>query len=205
MAASVAVSSDTRLGEVVDTSTTGFWAESDRLHVHPPLGALVSAPLPDGSDFYGIVSYGQTGGLDPTRRAIRRGGEELTDHAIYDRHPELEFVLRTLFRVTSAGYSTGNRIRHSLPPVPVPLHFSVHTCPPESVRQFVDSPGYFPALLRHQGEIAAEELIAAHILWTDKLLDDGHRWLASATRRLASLMKRDYDRLVVILSAIDPG
>ena len=201
----MAVSSETRLGEVVDTSTTGFWAESDRLHVHPPLGALVNAPLPDGSDFYGIVSYGQTGGLDPSRRAVRRGGEELTDHAIYDRHPELEFVLRTLFRVTSAGYVVSGRVRHSLPPVPVPLHFSVHTCDPVLVQRFVESPAYFPSILRHQGEIAAEDLLAAHLLWVDEVLDDGHRWLGTATRRLASLMKRDYDRLVVILSAVDPG
>ena len=201
----MAVSSDTRLGEVIDTSTAGFWAESDQLHVHPPLGALVRAPLPDGSDCYGIVAFGQTGGLDPSRRAIRRGGEEMIDHAIYDRHPELEFVLRTLFRVANTGHMVGPRVRHTLPPLPVPLHFSVHTCDPDTVRAFVQSPGYFPALLRHQGELAAEDLIAAHLLWTDELLDDGHLWLAGATRRLAALMKRDYDRLVIILNSIDPG
>lgn len=200
----MAVSFSTRLGEVVDTSTSGFWAESDTLHVHPPIGALVSAPTPDGSLSYGIVSFSQTGGLDPGRRAIRRGGDDMADQAIYDRHPELEFVLRTLFKVTCVGYSSGARVRHTLPPLSVPLHYSVHTCDQATVQAFVMNPRYFPSLLRQQGEIAPEDLIAAHVSWCDETLDDGHLWLADATRRLAGLMKRDYDRLVVILNSIDP-
>jgi hypothetical protein len=201
----VAVSFDKRLGEVVETSTAGYWAESDELHALPPLGSLVSAPLSDASESIGIVAFGQTGGLDPGRRAIRRGGEELMDHAIYARHPELEFVLRTLFQVVAVGQADGPRIRHSMPPVPVSLHFSVNTCDQTFVRRFVDSPGYFSALLRHHGEIAAEELIAAHMRWVDNMLDDNHLWLTDATRRIAGLMKRDYDRLVVVLNSIDPG
>lgn len=201
----MAVSSDTRLGEVVETTTAGYWAESDELHTLPPLGSLVCAPLPDGSDSVGIVAFGQTGGLDPGRRAIRRGGEELMDHAIYARHPELELVLRTLFQVVAVGQVDGFRIRHSIPPIPVPLHFSVHSCDQSFVRRFVESPGYFSSLLRHQGNIAAEDLVAAHMRWVDDILDDNHTWLAGATRRVAALMKRDYDRLVVVLNSIDPG
>ncbi len=209
MAASVVVSSDhlqvgPRLGEVIETTTAGYWAESDVLHQLPPLGALVAATLPDGRRNYGIVAFGQTGGLDPSRRAIKRGSDDLTDSAIYDRHPELQHVLRTLFRVASVGYKEGPRVRHSVPPLPVPLHYSVHTCDRAEVAEFVRSPRYFSALLRHQGDIAAEDMLAAHLRWADELMDDNHGWLAEATRRVASLMKRDYDRLVIILDSVAP-
>jgi hypothetical protein len=205
MAASVAALSSARLGEVIETSSRGFWAESERLHDHPPLGALVLASMPDGSANIGIVSFAQTGGLDPGRRAVRRGSEDLFDSAIYDRHPELEYVLRTLFQVTSVGQIDGLVVRHGLPPLPVPLHFSVTGCNTGMVQRFVQQPGYFAGLLRHEGDVAADDLLAAHLRWVDLVLDDGHLWLADATRRIASLMKRDYDRLAVILNSIDPG
>lgn len=195
----------TRLGEVIETSTAGHWAESDVLHELPPLGALVTSTLPDGRQSYGIVAFGQTGGLDPGRRAIRRGGDELADDAIYHRHPELSYVLRTLFRVASVGFREGGQIRHTLPPVPVPLHYSVHRCERHEVEECVASPRYFASLLRYQGDISTEDLLAAHLRWTDEILDDGHEWLTDATRRVAALMKHDYDRLVIVLDSIDPG
>lgn len=200
----MAVSSDSRLGEVIETSTSEFWAESVRLNDHPPFGSLVSADMPDGSTTYGVVSFGQTGGLDPTRRAVRRGDDDLSDDAIYQRHPQLELVLRTTFRVTSVGYSTGDRVRHILPPSPVPLHYSVVACDRATVAEFTRLPAYFPALLRNHGDIAGEDLVAAHLIWTDRLLNDNHTWLSMAVRQIASLLKRDYDRLSVILNSVDP-
>lgn len=209
MAASVDVSSKTirtgsRLGEVIETTSAGHWAESYILHELPPLGALVSSTLPDGQRNYGIVAFGQTGGLDPSRRAIKRGGENLSDSAIYDRHPELEHILRTLFRVAAVGYQDRSRIRHSVPPLPVPLHYTVHACDADEVSRFVPGPRYFASLLHHQGEISAEDLLAAHIRWVDEALDDNHQWLSEATRQVASLMKRDYDRLFIVLDSVDP-
>ena len=161
--------------------------------------------MPDGSANVGIVSFAQTGGLDPGRRAVRRGNDDLFDHAIYDRHPELEYVLRTLFQVTSVGQLDGSTVRHGLPPLPVPLHFSVTGCDAGTVQLFVRQPGYFAGLLRHEGDVAADDLVAAHLRWIDQTLNDGHVWLADATRRIAALMKRDYDRLAVILNSIEPG
>lgn len=204
MAASVAVSSESRLGEVIETSTSEFWAESVRLNDHPPFGSIVSADMPDGSTTYGVVSFGQTGGLDPTRRAVRRGDDHLSDDAIYQRHPQLELVLRTTFRVTSVGYSSAGRIRHILPPSPVPLHYSVVACDRDTVTEFTRLPAYFPALLRNHGDITGEDLVAAHLIWTDRLLNDNHIWLSIAVRQIASLLKRDYDRLTVILNSVDP-
>lgn len=209
MAASVAVSSSaiasSRLGEVIETSTTGFVAESDQLHQLPELGTLVCVGGLDNSRaYYGVVSHGATGGLDTSRKAIRRGGDHLADAAIYNRHPELELVLRTVFSVAVIGYRDDPGFRHVLPALPVPLHYSVHGCDQATVAAFCANPRYFSALLSYHGEIMPEQLVAAHLRWTDSRLNDSHAWLTDATRRIARLMKRDYDRLATILEQVAP-
>lgn len=209
MAANVVVSSNpttsVRLGEVIETSTTGFLAESDQLHRLPELGALTCVGGLDNSRaYYGVVSHGATGGLDTSRKAVRRGGDHLADAAIYDRHPELELVLRTVFHVAVIGYRDGPGFRHALPSLPVPLHYSVHGCDPATIAAFCANPRYFASLLSFRGEIMPEQLVAAHLRWVDSQLNDNHAWLADATRRLARLMKRDYDRLATILESIAP-
>jgi hypothetical protein len=208
MAASVAVSSSPfttlRHGEVIETSTVGILAESDRLHHLPPLGELVRARIDERLTAYAVVSFGQTGGIDPGRRAIRRGTSDSADNDVYSRHPELDHILRTVFRAAAVGYTTEGVIRHALPPLPIPLHYGVHPVEPDEVARFCERPEYLASLLAYRGEVSAEQLVSAHLRWVDGICDDGHAWLRDACRRLARLMKRDYDRLVVLLESIDP-
>jgi hypothetical protein len=189
---------------VIETNTLGYWAESDRLHALPALGQLVVVNGPEELNTYGVVTFGQTGGIDPSRRAVRRGGGEAEDEAIYRRHPELEHILRTTFRVAVVGFERAGRLRHTLPPLPAPLHYSVNTCAPDGVRRFCAQPRYFADLLAYKGELDPAQVIATHLRWVDELLDDQHVWLTDATRQVARLMKRDYDRLVVLLETVDP-
>lgn len=193
-----------RHGEVIETSTTGFLAESDRLHHLPQLGELVRARINDDWDAYAVVAFGETGAIDQGRRAVRRGTPESDDSDVYQRHPELDHVLRTVFQAAAVGYSTDSGIRHSLPPLPVPLHFGVQPCSSDQVARFCESPDYFSALLAYRGEVNAEQLIAAHLRWVDAALDDNHVWLGAACRLLARMMRQEYDRLVLILESVDP-
>lgn len=196
----------TRIGEIIETSTVGFWAESVTLHDLPPLGALVDVTVPGGDTLYGVVAFGQTGGVDPGRRAVRRGSEEVFDEAIYRQHPELTRILRTTFRVATVGYAGADgRPKHHLPPCPPPLHYSVSRCDAAAVRRFTAEPRYFAILATGEGEVAPEQLLAAHIraIYVDRGCDDD--WLALAGRQVARQLKRDYDRLLTVLEAIDPG
>ncbi|MBC7262242.1 MAG: hypothetical protein H5T63_09525, partial [Chloroflexi bacterium] len=62
-----------RIGEIVETTSTSFVAESFELNRPPPLGSLVAVSLPaQAMELYAVVTYGQTVGLDPGRRAVRR-------------------------------------------------------------------------------------------------------------------------------------
>lgn len=195
-----------RIGEIIETSTVGFWAESESLHALPPLGSLVTVAVPEVGILAGVVAFGQTAGVDEGRRAVRRGDAETFDGAIYDRHPELLRILRTTFRVVTIGYQdVRGTIRHHLPPLPPPLHYSVSRCEEVMTRTFSQDPHYFPLLLASEGEVAPEQLLAAHIrtVTTDRGGDEG--WRAAAGRQIARLLKRDYDKLLTVLEAIDPG
>lgn len=195
-----------RLGEVIETNSLGYWAESDRLHELPELGEVVRAQVSDDLTAYGVVSFGQTASIDPGRRAVRRGGADYSDAEVYDQHPELDHVLRTMFQVTSLGYVAQNAVVHALPPLPVPLHYSVRQVSKPDVERFIDNPDYLVGLIHPRGDLNPDDLLIAHLRWVDRTLEDeNHSWLTLASRQIARLLKHDYDRLSILLAAIDPA
>ena len=208
MGASVAVSSNGsgphRVGEIIETSTARIWVQSDELHELPPLGALVRVSTQVGDPIFAVVSFGETVGIDAGRRAIRRGSAEVRDQEVYRRHPELSRILRTTFEAVPVAYRRGRVIRHLLPPLPPPLHYSVSDVEPGDVYAVTNEPRYLSILAQYQGEVRAEQLIAAHV----RLVYEGRgrdaAWLDDAASEISRLFKRDYDQLLAILKAIDP-
>lgn len=191
------------IGEIVETSTLGFRAESLTLHQPPPLGELVKVQR-DGQDYwYAVVVYGTTS-ADVGRRVVRRATPEVRDEAIYREHPQLARLLQTVFEARLVGWNEDGRIRQGLPPVPPPLHYSVHVCSAEEVIAFSRHFYYFRLLLEPPSEVPAEQVLAAHVrqVYRQRGYDD--EWLAAAAREIAGLLKTDHDRLMSVLYAIDP-
>jgi hypothetical protein len=193
-----------RIGEIIETDTTLFVAESFTLHRPPALGRLVYVETDSMPRVYGVVCYGTTASPDPGRRAIRRSTEDVYDDAIYREHPQLQRTLRTEFTARLVGYSEGEPLHHYLPPQPPPLHYSVHKCPAQEVRAFTEHLTYLRLLLGTT-EIPPEQLIAAHIREVHRAHDEDDAWLALAARQVAGLLKTDYERLMTVLYSIDPG
>lgn len=191
-----------RIGEIVETTTALFVAESFVLHTPPALGQLVSVENAPGDRVYAIVCYGTTASPDPGRRAVRRSTDQVYDKAIYREHPQLEHTLRTEFTARLVGCVEGGRLRHYLPPQPPPLHYSVHQCAPETVRRFTEQLTYLRLLL-DTAEIPAEHLLGAHIRWVYTQRGHERPWLERAARQVAGLLKSDYDRLMTVLYSID--
>ena len=73
----MALESAARLGEVVETSTTGFTTQCYRLYEAPPLGALIRAGGPYPA--YGVVHHVATQGIDASRKPVARGAEEASE------------------------------------------------------------------------------------------------------------------------------
>ncbi len=195
-----------RIGEIIETSTIGFWAESSQLHTLPALGALVTVSLPERQTLVGVVAFGQTTGIDEGRRAVRRGDANTYDEAIYAQHPELTRILRTTFRVVTVGYlGLDGTPRHHLPPMPPPLHYSVSAANAAFTTTFTNNPHYFPILEASTSEVPSEQLLAAHIRAVTAVRGHDEVWRAVAGRQVARMLKHDYDRLLTVLEAIDPG
>jgi len=192
-----------RIGEIVETETSRFVAESFELHRPPALGQLVYATGDGNMHLYAVVCYGTTASPDPGRRAVRRSTGEVFDQAVYDEHPQLELMLRTEFTARLVGYADETRVRHYLPPQPPPLHYSVYTCTAHEVARFTERLTYLRLLLEVP-EMAAEQLLAAHIREIYGLRGDDQDWLSSAAREVAGLLKSDYERLMTVLYAIEP-
>lgn len=207
--ASVADSSEgvvsRRLGEVIETSTVRIWAECERLNDLPRLGSVVEVATADGGSVLAVVSYCETAGMDASRRAVRRGSDQIRDAEVYRRHPELARVLRSTFESLPVAFNTGGVFRCVVPPVPPPLHYSVEMAAPESLRRLTDDLGYLPMLSRHTGEVSAPQVIIAHLREAFEARGRDQHWLERAGAEIGRIYARDYDLLLPILKAIDPG
>jgi hypothetical protein len=199
-----------RIGEIVETASTGFVAESFELNRPPALGRLVVVRVQPGSegegttDLYAVVTYGRTAGLDPSRRAVRRSTEDVYDAAIYQENPELAHILRTEFGAALVGYAQQGRILQHLPPLPPPLHYSVESPLSAEVSRFTDSLRYLRTLRDLQAEVPALQVLASHLRQVCAERGQDQAWLSAAAREVAALLKDEYDSLLTVLYAVDP-
>jgi len=200
-----------RIGEIIETMSTYFIAESFELNRPPPLGSLVVVEVPAALpaagtvELYAVVTYGQTMGLDPSRHAVRRSTDKVFDQAIYNEHPELKHTLRTEFGAALVGFVADGRLRQHLPPQPPPLHFSVHDATVEEVQRFTDNLQYLRLLLANTGEVSPLQVLAANVREVYRQRGNDRRWLDAAAREIAALLKDDHAALLTVLYGIDPG
>jgi hypothetical protein len=192
------------IGEIIETTTLDFTAASMTLHQPPPLGELVKVNLGGQCYCYGVVCYGTTSSPDAGRRAVRRSQENVVDEQVYREHPQLERLLQTIFRVLLVGWRDGETVRQTLPPSPPPLHHAVHQCEPQELHRLTSNLSYFRLLLSARGEVPSEQVLAAHIRRMAAQRGDDAAWLGQAARESALLLKQDHDRLMALLSTIDP-
>ncbi len=193
-----------RIGEIIETTSTGIVAECETLNQPPPLGSLAQVKTGGTRTLFAVVAFGRTAGLDPGRRAVKRGTSEVSDAAVYDHHPELKRILRTEFAAALVGWQEGGRVWQRLPAQPPPLHYSLHACDPETVIGFSEQLGYLRLLLATDGELPGDQLVAANIREVYRTRGNDLAWLERAAREVAGLLKSDYERLMNVLLAIEP-
>jgi len=201
-----------RIGEVIESTTTGFTSGAYELLEAPPFGALVRAQTRvESMAIYGLVYEIRTGSKEPGGRALVRGrtyaGRELYDAEIYHEHPDLAEVLQTEFSAITVGFVEDQRVHQYLPPQPPPVHYSVYGCAGDELTRFSEQSDFFRTLL-FAYQMPSDELLAAVIRAAARAragLPGGERaYLVQAGREVASLLKDDYDRLTAILRRIRP-
>ena len=191
----------TRLGEVVETYTTGFVAQCYQLYGAPPLGALVKAGGPYPA--YGVVHQVTTQGVDPTRRPVARGQDEATEEDVYRSNPQLSHLLRTDFQAVIVGHSAKENLRYHLPPTPPPIYAFVHICRMEEVRLVTANPAFLRPLATSSIP-ALEEVVAACLRYTASVQEDPQGFLTGVGKQLAAFFPGDFHRVETILQRAAP-
>ncbi|HEY41658.1 MAG TPA: hypothetical protein G4O18_07340 [Dehalococcoidia bacterium] len=192
-----------RVGEVIEASTTEFVAECYELYGLPPLGSLVS--VGDAADkTFGIVYHATTASVEPGRRPIARGKDEVSEEGIYKSSPQLEKLLRSEFSALVVGHGNSEAIHQFLPPKPARIHGFVYLCPSEQVKTFSRSFDFLNLLITTSLPVSVEELVAATLRQMGQAHEDKQAFLKAAGRELATLLSSDYSRLRAILGRIAP-
>jgi len=191
----------TKLGEIIESNSTEFTAESYELHDVPALGSLVKITSPQ-LDIFGIVCQSGTSGIEPGRRPIARGKDETSEQAVYQSSPQLMKLLRSEFRVLVMGHKIDDKIIQYLPPTPAHIHAFVHPCTTEEIQQFSRSFGFLSILINNRLPISTEELVAATLREMSKVQPDPHAFLVAAGKALTITLSGEYHRLKTILARI---
>ena len=192
----MALESAARLGEVVETSTTGFTTQCYRLYEAPPLGALIRAGGPYPA--YGVVHHVATQGIDASRKPVARGAEEASEEDVYLSNPQLSQLLRTDFQAVVVGHSQDGTPRYYLPPAPPPIYAFVYACGPDEVRRFTANPAFLRPLATSSIP-ALEEVTAACLSLAAAAQSDVNGFLVEAGKQLMGLLPGEFRRVEAIL------
>ena len=185
-----------RLGEVVESNSTGFTTHCYRLGELPPLGGLVRGG--ETAQVYGIVYAASTRSIDPARHPIPRGADADSEEEVYRDNPQLERLLVSEFQSVIVGYrSRGEVVRH-LPPLPPRIHSFVRVCGGDEMREFGASMDFAPLLLA-AGTTAQDEVLAAFLRLACDSHPDPDGFLVRAGRELVAHFPGQAQRLAGVL------
>ena len=192
---------NSRVGEVIEATTASFTAQCYNLWELPPLGSLVKT-AENGLALYGVVCRATTLGIDPGRKAIARGKDELSEEAIFQSNPQLVHLLKSEFTALLVGYKESASIHRYLPPRPARIHAFVNRCSTDEVLSFSQRLDFLSILLKSKLEIPAEEFTAAVLRQFTEAQPNPEGFLVQTGKELARLLSSDYTQLKAILERI---
>ena len=187
-----------KIGEIVESGTSQFTAQCYELHQAPPLGSLVKAGV-GAVAVYAVVSQVVTASVEPGRRAIARGKDEVDETAVYRENPQLLKLLRTDFTALVVGHRQETKLHHYLPPQPARLHSFVYVCEVQELEEFSKRFDCLSLLLAAQPAGLGDELIAAFLRQAGQAHQDHHKFLVAAGKELAVSLNGQTSRLNAIL------
>ncbi|HVE90910.1 MAG TPA: hypothetical protein VNE62_01225 [Actinomycetota bacterium] len=185
----------TRVGEIVEASTTRFRAVAPEAFVPPAFGSFVKA-VSGARTVFAVVAHVEHASLDPSRRAIPLGR---TWEELRREQPQVIDLLQTEFDALCVAFRDGDGpVAPYLPPVPPRVHDFVAVCESAEIRALTSDLS-FVRTLGSSGLGVAGELVAAAIRAAADARDDRRSFLLRAGREVADLYRQDYEQACSIL------
>ena len=188
------------LAEVIAADSSTFEAECRQLYGAPAFGSFVRV---DGAErsVFGVVAHIATAAIDPGRHTQAL---HLSPERLIERMPQIELVLRTCFAALVVGGEEGGEIRPYLPPYPPEIHRFVHACTPAEEESLTREPDFL-RILAAAPHAPVEDLLAGAVLHAAAARGSGapaNRFMVECGRSIATLFRRDPDRLQSIMHRI---
>ncbi|MDH7481718.1 MAG: hypothetical protein QHH26_07070 [Armatimonadota bacterium] len=151
---------------------------------------------------FGIVYHSATMNVDSNRRPRAYWKDE---EKLKEEQPELaEWLLMTEFRAIIIGFSENGRIRRYLPPRPPKIHYFVYPCTTDEIRAITQSMDFLRTLSSFRNA-PSDEVIAACIREAARAHQpNDFEFKVAAGKKLANLLKDDYERLEAIIRRVAP-
>jgi len=185
-----------RIGEIIESSTSQFVAESCELNGAPPFGSFIKTD--GGMPVYGLVFNVCTHSIEPNRRATAYG---LTERQLRDEQPQIFELLKTEFEAVIVGYGDDRGPRQVLPPQPPGIHHFVFPCTESEIKALTGNGDFLRSILCG-GRLPIDDLIIASVrnAWAARAFD--MPYLVGIGKDLCRLIRDDYDRLSAIMRRI---
>jgi hypothetical protein len=187
--------------EVIESSLTGWLAQSWAWDTFPEFGSLVTI---EGKKrvIFGIVHQVQTGSMDPIRYPFPY---KKTEEELLREQPQIFEFLKTTFSCVVIGYQEKHVMSYCIAPEPPKIH-SFITYPDVSTSKiFFASTRYFHLLFSHSAQIFnLDELILALLKQHIELNILTKEKINSLMQTYSLLTGNDYRRIKLFLQRAEP-
>lgn len=184
------------VGEVVESSTRGFIARSQRVGESPSFGCFLktdSKPV-----VYGIVCEIITESKEPGRKPQTYG---MSIDELRREQPQIFELLKTEFHVLTIAHSENERMRFSLPPLPPPIHSFVYECTKEEVEK-LSSEDFFLRTIISSPHVPVDDLVISSLHYAKGVRESDRDYIVRMGKSLARFFKDDYERLSSVLKRL---
>ena len=191
---------DKYFAEVIESSLTGWIAQSWSWDTFPEFGSIVAVEGKNRTVF-GIVHQVQTGSMDPVRYPFPY---QKTEEELRKEQPQIFEFLKTTFSCVAIGYQEKKSISYLIAPEPPKIHAFITYPDSDTSKIFFASNKYLHLLFTHSAHIFnMDELILTllrqykelNILSEDKM----NRFMQT----YSLLIGNDYRRIKLFLQRVE--
>jgi hypothetical protein len=143
--------------EVIESSLTGWTAQSWQWNRFPTFGSLVTIETKDRT-LFGLVYQTHTGSMDPTRYPFPY---QKTEAELLEEQPQIFEFLKTTFLSMTVGYKQQGNITYLVAPEPPHIHAFVQEAPSTEAAQFFSNEQFLYLLFGNATSINIDELLLA--------------------------------------------
>lgn len=143
------MSKENCFAEVIESSLTGWLAQSWSWDTFPEFGSFVAIEGKKRTVF-GIVHQVQTGSMDPVRYPFPY---QKTEEELLKEQPQIFEFLKTTFSCIAVGYQEKKSISYLVAPEPPKIHSFIANPSVELSKNFFASTRYMHILFTHSAQI----------------------------------------------------